>query len=108
MKEVKSFKCIKCGNCCKVNGYVRLSIGEELRIAGFLDISVYEFTDIYTKLTDNRMELSLVEKDDGSCIFITEDNLCGINEVKPQQCREFPLAWSFDGYKKICSGSKNL
>jgi Fe-S-cluster containining protein len=99
------FSCKKCGNCCRAPGYVRLRAGEQERIAGHLGLGVGEFTARYTRLTIDRRNLSLTEKDDGSCVFLTDGNACAIHEVKPRQCREFPLGWSFPGYERTCMGT---
>jgi hypothetical protein len=72
-------------------------------IAAHLGMSPAEFTEQYTRLAANRRELSLTEKEDGSCIFLTRRNTCAINPVKPRQCRDFPLRWKFRGAEKVCS-----
>ncbi len=100
----ENFKgCVRCGECCRVRGYVKLRPGEAERIAEYLDIPLYEFTSEYTRLTYDRQRLSLTEKEDGTCIFL-EGNRCTIDPVKPQQCRDFPVRWRFPGWEKICKG----
>lgn len=101
-----SFKCRRCGNCCKWPGYVRLFSFEVEKIAEFLNLSVHEFTDKYTILTNDRRNLSLIEYPGGKCIFFRKNspNGCMIEAVKPQQCRNFPLSWNFDGWEKECAG----
>jgi Fe-S-cluster containining protein len=39
---------------------------------------------------------------DGSCIFLEGINTCTIQSVKPQQCRDFPNKWRFDGWREQC------
>lgn len=106
MKEqTEHFECIRCGTCCQWEGYVRLRENEIEKIANFLDLRVHEFTENYTMLTEDRQNLSLIEKEDGSCIFFnSENNDCNINPVKPVQCRNFPLVWNFEGWEKFCQG----
>lgn len=99
-----SFHCTQCGNCCRVPGYVYLREGETEAIAGHLGLDLRVFTDQFTRLTDDRSGLSLVEAGDGACVFLGEDNRCRIQSVKPHQCREFPERWRFDGFEKICPG----
>jgi len=76
-------------------------------IAAFLNLSVEEFLDGYTALAPDRQGLTLIEKPDGSCIFLTEGDECGcrINPVKPRQCEGFPLRWNFPGWEKECRGA---
>lgn len=101
-----SFKCRRCGTCCKWPGYVRLFSFEVEAIAIFLGITVYEFTDKYTVLTHDRCNLSLIEYPDGKCIFFNEENAeCLIEAVKPQQCKKFPLEWNFKGWEQECAGA---
>jgi uncharacterized protein len=100
MKE--EFQCLKCGNCCRPRGYVRLQENEAELIAGYQGMEVLQFVKECTRLTADRTCLSLNERDDGTCIFLTEDSTCMINDVKPQQCRDFPETWSYAGAEKLC------
>jgi hypothetical protein len=45
--------------------------------------------------------LALMDKPNGECIFLDGD-LCRIQPVKPQQCRDFPNLWNFPGFEKSC------
>jgi Fe-S-cluster containining protein len=99
---MEEFTCQRCGNCCRVPGYVRLA-GEEIpRIASHLGLEVREFTRQYTRLTRDRSGLSLKEHPDHSCIFLGGDGACGIQGAKPRQCRSFPVYWRFEGFERIC------
>jgi Fe-S-cluster containining protein len=102
-----SFECNRCGNCCRWAGYVRLKDGEVEKISKFLKISVEEFTERHTVITEDRKNLSIVEKEDGACFFLTEEG-CSINSVKPDQCRIFPYQWNFFGWRKKCAMTKNV
>ena len=101
-----SFSCTRCGECCRVAGYVHLSESETEEIAGFLGIEISEFTERYTRLTRTRAGLSLTEQDDGACIFLNEKGECLIESVKPQQCRQFPFVWRYQDVQHICKGWK--
>lgn len=107
-KKLKSFKCTGCGNCCRWPGYVRLTSEEVDAIADFLQIPVAEFIDRYTYLTEDRRNLSIIEREDGACFFLTEDDRCQIQEVKPQQCKNFPFFWSFPDWESKCNGDKEF
>lgn len=98
--------CRRCGNCCRVSGYVRLVASEIDGIAEYLGLSVADFTRSYTRLTRDRRQLSLIEQEDGSCVFLQDDSLCMINAVKPVQCREFPHVWQFVGFEDVCAAAK--
>ncbi len=103
------FHCVRCGNCCRWSGYVRLGVGEPDAIAEFLGIPVADFIDRHTRLVADRSGLSLLENADGSCPFLdmTADGAaCRIQQVKPRQCRNFPLFWNFPGWERECAGAR--
>ena len=104
---MKNFECKRCGTCCKWPGYVRLLDGESREIADYLRMDLHFFTSNYTIVTEDRRNLSLTEKNDGSCIFFTDNPPnCAINDVKPKQCRDFPLHWNFENWQEECEGAK--
>ncbi|MCK5836921.1 MAG: YkgJ family cysteine cluster protein [Desulfobacula sp.] len=103
--DLSQFKCLKCGACCRQDGYVRLKKNEPDIIASFLKMDVYQFIETFTILTKDRQALSLIEKKDGACIFLTSQG-CRINDVKPEQCLEFPFVWKFKDFQKICAWAK--
>lgn len=101
-----TFFCQRCGNCCRVPGYVRLLPAEVETISKYIGIDVSEFTSRFTRLTADRTGLSLVENADRTCVFLgEEDGGCRIQSVKPEQCRRFPTDWHFDGYQVLCGAS---
>ena len=98
--------CRRCGNCCRVAGYVRLAAGEPASIAARLGLSEREFADRYAVLTADRAALSLAEKPDGACVFLDGGNACAIHAVKPRQCRDFPAGWRFSDWNTICAAAR--
>ena len=105
---MKKFICRRCGNCCRWKGCVKVQDHEADKIAEFLGLSVEKFINDYTRLSPDRMHLSLLEKEDGSCQWLTEaDGLpaCAIDPVKPAQCRDFPMKWNFPGWENKCGGT---
>ena len=96
------FKCQRCGNCCRWEGYVRLTPEEVDKIAAFFELTVPEFIETYTMLTKDRRGLSLIENDQGYCIFLTRAGTCQIQPVKPGQCEQFPNFWNFPGFREKC------
>ncbi len=105
---MKDFQCIRCGNCCRWPGYVKIDGAEIDAIAAYLDMSVNDFLDEYTEVTMDRRGLSLIEKPGGSCVFLIEGELsgCQINPVKPRQCGAFPFQWNFPGWEDECGAGR--
>lgn len=98
--------CRCCGACCRWEGNVCLTDEDITAIAAYLGMDEVAFINEYCHLQRNRQGLSLIDAPDGACIMLTEDNLCRINEVKPQQCRDFPHKWNFPGWEQRCPGAK--
>jgi len=107
LADPATFRCRCCGACCRVPGYVALVPGETETIAAFLGLDVYAFTESYTRLTWNRRDLSLTEREDGACIFLLPDNTCRIQPVKPAKCRGFPFLWRTPALLKACEGLRD-
>jgi uncharacterized protein len=95
------YQCQRCTACCRWPGQVRLSTAEITRLAEFTKLTEFQFIQEYTRLRNDRHGLVLQEKGDGACIFL-EGNDCMVQPVKPQQCRDFPNAWNFPGFEKLC------
>ena len=104
--DTQEYQCARCGNCCRWPGYVLLEPEEVTVLARHLALAVEDFTARYTRVPANRWGLSLVEKEDGSCVFLSEENGCGVQEVKPQQCRDFPQHWNFNGFEALCHATR--
>jgi Fe-S-cluster containining protein len=80
---------------------VKLSEAEIARITAFLQLTENEFIQNHTRLQQNRRGLALQERPDGACVFLN-NNLCAIQSVKPQQCRDFPNLWRYPDAEKFC------
>ncbi|MDP6491585.1 MAG: YkgJ family cysteine cluster protein [Kiritimatiellia bacterium] len=100
------FSCERCGNCCRIPGEVRLLDGEPEKIAALLGISTDAFIQSHTRLTRDRIGLSIIERKDHSCSMLDSDG-CRIEEAKPYQCRAFPLDWNYDGWEAICAAAES-
>lgn len=96
------YQCQRCGNCCRWPGLVRLAEGEADRIAAFLKMDVRDFIEQFTTLTPNRQGLTLISRENHECIFLEGKNTCLIQEVKPQQCSDFPNRWNFPSWREVC------
>lgn len=93
--------CQRCTACCRWPGQVRVSLAEITRIATFLEQDETDFVQQYTRLQHDRRGLALQEQPDGACVFL-KDQLCVIQPVKPQQCRDFPNLWQYPGAEQFC------
>ena len=101
--ERDGFKCRMCGACCRIkDGIVRVSDAEIARIAAFLGMGEAEFIERETEVAPDRKSLILKSRPDGSCAYLTDDNLCRINPVKPEKCRTFPSEWSNPDSAEVC------
>lgn len=95
------WKCQRCTACCRWPGDVKVNDVEISAISGFLKLEEDDFLQRFTRLRTDRQGLSLIEKPNDECIFL-EGNDCVINDVKPQQCRDFPNKWNFPGWRQVC------
>ena len=99
--NVAYYQCQRCTNCCRWPGDVKVTDAEVESIARYLGLPLEEFLQRYTRLRADRRGLSLTDHPDKSCIFL-EGRECVINDVKPQQCRDFPNKWRFPGWRQVC------
>ncbi|MBQ6247010.1 MAG: YkgJ family cysteine cluster protein [Kiritimatiellae bacterium] len=103
LKIHDEFRCRRCGACCRIkDGIVRVSDAEIARIADFLGMTEAEFIDRETEVAPDRRGLILKSRPDGACAWLSDDNLCRINPVKPDKCRTFPLEWVNSDSFKVC------
>ena len=99
------FVCRRCGACCRIkDGIVRVSDAEISRIASFLGKGEQEFIESETELSPDRKGLILKSRPDGACAYLTDENLCRINPVKPRKCRTFPHEWTNPDSAEVCPG----
>jgi Fe-S-cluster containining protein len=88
-KDGLHFKCTECGQCCTGSpGYVWVSSSEAEAIAEFLQISIDEFIQKYTRRIGNRISLKEHSRT-YDCTFL-KGKKCQIYGVRPKQCRTFP------------------
>lgn len=98
------FICLRCGQCCRHAGEVRLLDGEVEAMAELLGITVHDFTEEYTCLREDRLGLSLRSRIDGACVFLEEavPAACRVQAAKPRQCTGFPEKWKYKDADAIC------
>lgn len=105
----EQFRCLRCGNCCRWHGYVNVSVEEIETIANFLSIDFDEYMEKFVILRHDRKGLSLDERANGDCIYYDDESkTCLIQEVKPIQCKRFPISWRFSGFENECAGAKQI
>jgi len=105
-KIEKEFSCQRCNECCRKPGYVYLKDGEAQRIATYLEMPLYDFTDQHCEVIDRR-RLVLKKLPNEVCIFL-ENNGCHIHAVKPEQCIAFPYRWHTPASFDYCAGLRKL
>ena len=84
---------------------MKVSEKEIAAISRHLGLEENVFIQQYTRLRSDRRGLSLIDQPDGACIFLDGQD-CRIQPVKPQQCRDFPNAWNFPGWRDICMATE--
>ena len=101
--RVRNFHCRCCGACCRIkDGIVRVSDAEIAAIAAYFGVAEPDFIARETELAPDRKSLMLKSRRDGSCAYLTRDNLCAINPVKPEKCRTFPFEWQNPDSASVC------
>lgn len=103
---VAPFVCHQCGNCCRGDGFVELTDEEIDRMAKHLGLTRDDFLGRYGEYHKPSRKWHLIDQDDDlqSCIFLQPDNSCRVHEAKPDQCRNFPMAWRPDNILEFCEG----
>jgi Fe-S-cluster containining protein len=96
------YECQRCTACCRWPGQVKLSGPEIAALAKFKKMTEDAFIQDHTRLNTDRSGLALRDKPNGEYLFLDGDH-CSFQEVKPQQCRDFPSLWRFPGFQKSCT-----
>jgi Fe-S-cluster containining protein len=84
------FSCTHCGKCCRWPGNVLLTEPDIERLSAALKLDSRAFIERFTRLAENRAQLSLRDGEDGACIFLKQDR-CSVYAARPAQCRIFPF-----------------
>ncbi|MGR3952526.1 MAG: YkgJ family cysteine cluster protein [Chlamydia sp.] len=107
------FSCTGCGKCCTgFPGAVWVSDEEISAIADKFQISIEEAEAKYTRFVGGDERRSLKEIGASyDCVFLLNKKECQIYDIRPRQCRTYPLwpdvlesqaAWN--EAKKVCEG----
>lgn len=84
-EEFERTNCLECANCCKTTGPLFTKADIE-RIAKYFRVKPQKFIETYLRL-DEENDYVLQQL---PCAFLGADNYCGIYDVRPKACREFP------------------
>jgi Fe-S-cluster containining protein len=101
------YSCQRCTKCCRWPGFVKVDAAEITAIAEFVGMKEDEFIARHTRLREDRKGLALLDKPDGSCAWL-EGRDCVLQSVKPVQCKRFPNAWNFPGWREDCEAVPRL
>ncbi len=83
--EFERTDCLTCANCCKTTGPLFTRADVE-RISRHFKMKASKFEEDYLR-KDEEGDLVLQQL---PCPFLGTDNYCGIYEVRPKACREYP------------------
>jgi Fe-S-cluster containining protein len=101
-----NFTCNSCGNCCK-DLIVNLKFNDiakiiekrsNLQINDFVEF-IDEDEDYPYGIKGNLFgkQVPVLKKKNGSCVFLSDRNLCTINDFKPLTCKIFPFKLEHGG-----------
>jgi Fe-S-cluster containining protein len=80
------FSCQKCGTCCTVGAYLTAGKADMEAVMKHLSMSFEEIKQNF---------LSPMPKREDKCVFLSKENLCLIQSVKPEGCSLFPVMTDF-------------
>ena len=105
----QNFVCLRCGGCCRGEGYVILTHRDVANLSAYLDMTPQDFLKAYTWREEGIERPVLTNKNDAaiSCIFLEPDG-CRVNPVKPHQCATFPFEWTRDDALEICRSLQEM
>lgn len=85
IKTFNEIDCLECGNCCKT-ARPCLSESDIKKIAKHLSKSIKEIKNEFLEIDDEKnWRFNKLP-----CPFLEPTNECGIYEVRPKDCREYP------------------
>ncbi len=87
--------CNKCGQCCKGSMGPFVFPSDVIRISNKLNIAPQNFLDKYCNkncisILKKDVEIYSVKLNNSSCMFLNNENLCSIYDIRPYQCVEAP------------------
>ena len=79
----EGYDCCSCNNCCR-DYNICFNDEDEKRIADFLEMDKKTFHDKYLHKNDGEYVL------ESPCMFLEADGRCRIQDIKPEECVNFP------------------
>ncbi len=101
------YECRRCTACCRWPGQVKVSDAEIAAMAQELGLGEFDFIQQYTKVRPQKDGLSLIDKANGECVFLSGRD-CLVQNAKPLQCKGFPNTWNFPGWRDVCEAVPTL
>ena len=105
-----TFKCTKCGECCREQGFVFFLRDDIRRAAKHLGMTAERFTNEYLIKTSEGWAVTVMKYK--PCTFLSADG-CRIHAAKPKQCETFPYWKEYIGkdgklisFDRPCPGMK--
>jgi Fe-S-cluster containining protein len=92
-------RCVKCGECCNKPQLIGLTKEDAQRISAYLKLDFGEFETQYLESIKGkgmRKEFIYQFLETQPCKFL-KDNQCGIYEVRPEICANYPAEFFFPG-----------
>ena len=90
-----SFKCRKCGKCCKHQNTILFNSRDIFNIARKLQMTleevIKEYAETYIGSASRSPVVHMVPRGKGEVCPFLEDGLCSIHDCKPTVCALFPL-----------------
>lgn len=90
-----SFKCRKCGKCCKHQNTILFNTRDVFNIARKLQMTpkevIDEYAEIYIGSASKIPVIHMVPRGQNEVCPFLEDGLCSIHDCKPTVCALFPL-----------------
>ncbi|MEY5025293.1 MAG: hypothetical protein RLZZ244_821 [Verrucomicrobiota bacterium] len=86
---------------------VRIGEREISAMAAWVGMEERDFIEAYTELRPGRDGLALKNRANGECVFL-EGRDCRVQGAKPEQCKGFPNAWNFPGWRAVCEAVPRL
>ncbi|WP_456325329.1 YkgJ family cysteine cluster protein [Desulfonauticus submarinus] len=87
----KVFVCKMCGECCKGEGGIRVTLPEIETMARYLKINKEEFIKNYCKYQNGHYYIREKEVNgEKVCVFLQENGGCAVHPCKPLPCKLWP------------------
>lgn len=83
-----AFQCQGSGNCCRVEGYVRINQDNLEQMAAIKGMSPLEFKSKYVVM--DRGWMTIASPRHRPLCFLNEANKCEVYDGRPKACRRYP------------------